>query len=118
MPVALPETVETHAQAIAARLVARAPFEAQACAAEFVEVDVNTLKLTQPRSVGVEHVGLYALAKLQLEALLASLGINAITRAMITARSSAAWPPELSTWEWLNQSSALPELLDLSLPDL
>ncbi|MDP2786977.1 MAG: hypothetical protein Q8O79_02730 [Pseudomonadota bacterium] len=42
VPVDLPEAVETHAQALAARFVARAPVE-------FVEVDVASLELVQPQ---------------------------------------------------------------------
>lgn len=119
VPVDLPEVVETHAQVLAARFVARAPVEAGA--AEFVEVDVASLELVQPRSVGVEQVGLHALAELELEPLLASLGVNAVTRAMILAQivgRMAAPGSELATWGWLNETSALPELLDLSLTDL
>ena len=120
MPVELPEAVETQAQVIAARLLARTPVEAPATA-EFAEVDVNSLELVQPRSVGVEHVGLHALAELGLDALLASLGVNAVTRAMIFAQiigRMAAPGSERATWGWLDETSALPELLDPSLPDL
>jgi transposase len=119
VPVDLPEEVETHAQALAAGFVARAPVETGA--AEFVEVDVASLELVQPRSVGVEQVGLYALAQLELDPLLASLGVNAVTRAMILAQvvgRMAAPGSELATWGWLNETSALPELLELSLTDL
>jgi len=106
LPVDLPETVETHAQALAS---------------EFVEVDVASLERVQPRSVGVEQVGLHALAQLELDPLLASLGVNALPRARILAQvvgRMAAPGSELSTWGWLTDSSALPEWLDLSLPDL
>jgi hypothetical protein len=119
VPVDLPEAVETAAQALAARLVAQAPVEPDTT--NFVEVDVASLELVQPRSVGVEHVGLHALGQLELEPLLASLGVNAVTRAMILAQvvgRLAAPGSELATWGWLNDTSALPELLDLSLPDL
>jgi transposase len=115
----LPEGVESLAQVLAARLVAAAPTPSPV--AEFVEVDVHSLELVQPRSVGVEQVGLYALAQLELEPLLASLGINAITRSLILAQvvaRMAAPGSELATWGWLNDSSALGELLDLSLTDL
>lgn len=115
----LPQAVESLAQALAARLVAGAP--APSPVAEFVEVDVHSLELVQPRSVGVEQVGLHALAQLELEPLLASLGINAITRSLILAQvvaRMAAPGSELATWGWLNGSSALSELLDLSLTDL
>jgi len=119
VPVDLPEAVEGAAQALAAQFVARTP--AVTSAAEFVEVDVHSLELTQPRSVGVEHVGLYALAQLEFEPLLASLGINAITRAMILAQvvaRMAAPGSERATWGWLNDTSATGELLGLSFTDL
>ena len=80
---------------------------------EFVEVDVASLELTRPRSVGVEQVGLHALAQLEFEPLLASLGINAIARAIILAQvvaRMAAPGSELATWRWLNDTSALGEL--------
>ncbi len=76
MPVELPEAVETQAQAIAARLLARTLLDAPASTAEFAEVDVNSLERVQPRSVGVEHVGLNAISELGLDALLASLGVK------------------------------------------
>ncbi|MBL0352342.1 MAG: IS1634 family transposase [Dechloromonas sp.] len=113
------EEVETIAQALFAQHLVRAPAPAESPA--FVEVDVHSLELTQPRSVGVEHVGLAALAQLEFEPLLASLGINAVTRAMILAQvvaRMAAPASELTTWGWLNETSALGELRDLSLSDL
>ena len=119
MPAEVPEAVEATAQALAARFVARASLEAMPTA--FVEIDVASLELVQPRSVGVEQVGLHALAQLQFEPLLQSLGINSITRSMIIAQvigRMAAPGSELATWTWLNERSALPELLDLTLPDL
>jgi len=119
MPIDVPEAVEATAQALAGRLVASAPVEAER--ATFAEVDVASLQLVQPRSVGVEHVGLYALARLELEPLLASLGINAVWRAMIMAQvvgRMAAPGSELATWRWLDGTSALGELLDLSLTEL
>ncbi|MDP1902906.1 MAG: hypothetical protein Q8M09_01430, partial [Pseudomonadota bacterium] len=115
----VPETVETLAQSLAARLIAsRAEPLPES---DFVEVDVSSLELTRPRSVGVEQVGLHALAQLEFEPLLESLGINAITRAMILAQvvaRMAAPGSELATWRWLNDTSALGELLDLSFTDL
>lgn len=119
MPIDVPEAVEATAQALAGRLVASAPIEAER--ATFAEVDVASLQLVQPRSVGVEHVGLYALARLELEPLLASLGINAVWRAMIMAQvvgRMAAPGSERATWRWLDGTSALGELLDLSLTEL
>lgn len=119
LAVDLPEEVETLAQTLAAQLVARTP--AATTGAEFVAVNVASLELTQPRSVGVETVGLHALAQLEFEPLLAALGINAVTRAMILAQvvaRMAAPGSERATWGWLVDTSALSELLDLSLANL
>lgn len=119
LPAEVPTIVETTAQALKARLVAAAPTATQP--AEFAEVDVASLELVQPRTVGVEQIGLYALAQLQFEPLLQELGINAITRAMIVAQvvgRMAAPGSERATWSWLTERSALGELLDLTIPTL
>ena len=120
VPMDLPEAVEAAAQTLVAQFVARSAAPT-ATAAEFVEVDLHSLELTEPRSVGVEHVGLHALAQLEFEPLLASLGINAITRSMILAQvvaRMAAPGAELATWGWLKETSALGELLELSFTGL
>ena len=57
------------------------------------------------------------MAQLEFEPLLESLGINAITRAIILAQvvaRMAAPGSELATWRWLNDTSALRELPNLS----
>jgi transposase len=115
LPVELPERVESLAQKLAGHLLTRAP--AVAVEPEYVEVDVHSVQLTQPRSVGVEQVALWALAQLGLEPILAALGIPAIPRALILAQivGRMAQPgSELSTWHWLHETSALGELLGLS----
>lgn len=128
LPLSVPESVESVAQALAAQFVARATPEPERedeghgkAASEFVSVDVSSLELVQPRSVGVEQVALHALAQLELEPFLVSLGINAVTRRIILMQivaRMAAPGSELATWGWLNDTSALPELLELSLTDL
>ncbi len=68
--------------------------------------------------MGVEHIALYALTQLGLEPVLAALGINALTRAMILSQivGRMAHPgSEWSTWSGLNDTSALGELRGLSL---
>lgn len=70
----MPDAIETTAQVLAARFVARSPIEPTP--AQFIEIDVASLELIQTRTVGVEQVGLYALAKLQFDSLLQSLGIT------------------------------------------
>ena len=87
---ACPDHIERAAQHYAGRLVVRAavPLAAvdapgapagavlPAPAPDFQEVDVDSLQLTQPRSVGVEQVGLHALAQLGLIEKLTDLGVN------------------------------------------
>ena len=114
--------LEKAAQRYAGRLVTRAPAsEAPAPVADapppadFQEVDVASLQLTQPRSVGVEHVGLQALSQLGLVDKLTELGVNGAMRAAIIGSiiGRMAQPAsELSTWHWLQRTSALGELLD------
>jgi hypothetical protein len=84
-------------------------------------VDIDTLALTQPRSVGVEHVGLHAIAQLGLVDKLTTLGIPAVGRACILGNligRMAAPASELATWEWLQANSALGELLDVDFAGL
>ena len=100
-----PVQIERAAQHYAGQLVAR---EAQICAAQpepsatsagdepahptapkvennldYHEVDVNSLQLTQPRSVAVEQLGLHALSQLRLIEKLTELGVNGVARAAI-----------------------------------
>ena len=50
---------------------------------DFQELDVDSLETTQPRSVGVEQVGLHAMKQLGLIEELTRLGINGTMRAGI-----------------------------------
>ena len=134
---ACPASIEQAAQRYAGQLIARAPqvgssVEAHAKPAamlesgvpvapaqtpsDFQEVDINSLQLTQPRSVGVEYVGLHALSQLGLVEKLAELGINGVMRAAILGNligRMAKPASELSTWHWLQKRSALGELIDV-----
>ena len=125
------EQIERAAQRYFGQLIARAPLPEQATglegkpakaaaterrAADFHEVDIDSLQQRQPRSVGVEHVALHALAQLGLVNKLAELGINGVTRAAILGNLIArmAQPAsELATWRWLQTHSALGELIDV-----
>ena len=73
-----PPAVEHEAQRIAAQLLARgAPRDGTAAEPTDVQrVDVDSLRLVRPRSVGVEQLGLWALEQLGLPALLAELGVQ------------------------------------------
>ena len=109
-PLSCPQEVEDHAQRLVARLLNGAP-----CGGgpDLQTVDVGTLELIRPRSVGVEHVGLWAMEELGLAGLLERLGLNGPQRAPWPA-SSRAWPgSERASWRWLCERSALGELLDV-----
>lgn len=111
--------IEALAQRYAARLVTKKTSvgnAAEGSEAAYQEVDVHSLELVRPRSVGVEHVGLAALSWLGFSEILESIGLNGIQRAVavgsIIARMAAPGS-ELSAWRWLREKSALGELLDV-----
>src|SRR5665811_1498877 len=99
LPIELPAAVDKAAQHIAAQLIAQRavviktpiadeghspPAESSVASVESVEtapadlqaVDVNSLELTRPRTVGVEQLGLWAMQQLNFLELLTHLGIN------------------------------------------
>lgn len=83
---------------------------------DYQGVDVLSLELLQPRSVGVEHAGLQALTTLGLPAILEHVGLNGIQRscALGSIIGRMAVPgSELSTWSWLRERSSLGELLEV-----
>ena len=111
-----PPAVEEEAQRIAAQLLARG---AQAstptgAAADIQRVDVDSLRLVRPRSVGVEQLGLWALDQVGLPDLLARLGVNGALRtaaAGLIVGRLAHPASERETHRWLQQRSGLGELL-------
>ena len=123
--------LERAAQRYFGQLIARAPLAAAAdtpavdasrpsvvakCAAQVEQVEIDSLALTQPRAVGVEHVALHAVAELGLVDKLSELGINGVMRACILGNliGRIAQPAsELATWNWLHTQSALGELLEV-----
>ena len=120
----IPHAVEREAHRIAAQLVAgqvpllpeSAPqHDAGDGEREFHNVDVASLQLLRPRSVGVEHLGLWAMQQVQFIPLLTQLGLNGPQRAAavgsIIARMAAPGS-ERATYSWLCHRSALGELLD------
>lgn len=128
-----PAPIERAAQRYAGQLIARATQMEQATDADapaaradaavspqtpsdYQEVDISSLQLTQPRSVGVEHLGLHALTQLGLIEKLGELGINGAMCAAILGNiigRMAKPASELSTWRWLQTQSALGELIDV-----
>lgn len=132
-----PEVIETLAQRYAARLIVAGPAPTATEPAPpaippglpasptkpaapdplFAEVDIASLQLIQPRSAGVEAVGLAAIDWLGIDQILAELGFNGIQRAAVAGSligRMAAPGSELATWRWLGERSALGELLGVN----
>src|SRR5665647_1567048 len=144
LPIELPLAVEKAAQRIAAQLIEQraaisktaladeghsspaepsvAPVESVAAAsADLQAVDVNSLELTRPRTVGVEQVGLWTMQQLNFIELLTGLGINGAHIAAIVGSiigRMAGVGSELATHNWLMKQSALGELLEVDYASL
>jgi transposase len=118
--VPLPGDLESLAQRLAAQLVqAQAqPVAPGAPEADYQAVDLNSLELLRPRTVGVEHVALHAVHELELDTQLAALGLNArevqAALGMIVARL-AGMGSERAGHAYLTQRSGLGELLGCDL---
>lgn len=117
------EEIELLAQRYASLLLARQPKtkDPEGASRNYQEVDVNSLELMRPRSIGVEHVGLEALEWLQLPNILKENGMNsrqlAVALGAIIGR--VARPvSELATWRWLQSESGLGELLSFDYETL
>ena len=113
-----PPALEAQAQRIVAQLLARERTGAPTPAHEhdIQRVDVDSLELLRPRSVGVEHAGLWAMDHLGLRTLFRELGVGASLRAAATGSIIArmARPgSERATRRWLGERSALGELLEV-----
>jgi len=108
--------IEAAAQRYAGQLVTRAPtIETAASAADFREVDVDSVQDRQPRSVGVEHVGLAAMSQLGFVEKLKALGLNGVSLAAVIGNvigRMAKPASELASWKWLQRESGLGELID------
>lgn len=88
---------------------------------DFQEVDVNSIEMIQPRSVGAEHVCVEALKELNLPGILDEAGFNGPQKAaalgnivgrMCEPRS------ERATLKWLTNTSALGELLNFDFESM
>ena len=113
------------AQRYAAQLIAMKPSAASITAREaaqpdpgepgrYQEVDLDSLDLVRPRSVGVEHAALSVMRQCGLEDKLRELGLNRpqIAAAVGNIIGRMARPgSELATHAWLQQRSALGELI-------
>lgn len=118
-----PTEIENLAQRYVAQLVGGRPAAEQQgiSPTEYHEVDVHSLELVRPRTIGVEHVGLESLSWLGLATILAEAGFNAVDRSIAIGSiigRMAAPGSELGTWEWLTCRSGLGELVDVDYSGL
>lgn len=114
----IPAGVEAEAERIAAQLLGQQrPELSQTNAATdaIQSVYVDSMTLVRPRSVAVEQMGLWAMARVDFTALLGDCGFNGSQRAAalgtIIARMAAPGS-EQATYRWLGSRSGLGELLD------
>jgi hypothetical protein len=116
--------VEREAQRLFARLLARqgvAPQTGGPAGGDVQAVDVDSLELSRPRSVGVESVALWAMAEVRFVELLQGLGLSGPQRALIVGAvvgRMAAPGSERATHRWLGERSALGELLEVDFATL
>lgn len=83
--------------------------------ARYQEVDLDSLELVDPRSVGVEHAALSAMRQCGFQDKLSELGLNRpqIAAAVGNIVARMAQPgSELATHAWLKDTSGLGELID------
>ena len=144
LPIELPAAVDKAAQRFAAQLIEQravvsqtalanegisTPAESSVARVESIvsaptdlqTVDVDSLELTRPRTVGVEQLGLWAMQQLNFLDLLAHLGINGAHIAAIVGSiigRMAGVGSELATHNWLMKQSALGELMDVDYESL
>lgn len=88
---------------------------------DFREVDVNSIELSEPRSVGAEHMILEAARQLDLDNILKKLGFNGVqTAAAVGTIIGRACEPgsEAATHKWLQERSGLGELIDYNYDNL
>ena len=107
--------------ALVIRVKARLEQGAPPQAADYQSVDMNSLDMVRPRSVGVEHVALESLRQIGLDKKLEALGFNGPQRmaaiGTIIARMAAPGS-ELSSSYWLTEHSGLGELVDFDFETL
>lgn len=108
----LPTDLEAEAQRITTLL--RAKCNNKKRTRDWQTVDINSLNTIHPRHVGVEHVGLWALKKLGIPALLNECGFspNVQQTAIGSIIGRLAKPgSERATMKWLRNASGLSEFL-------
>jgi len=113
--------IERLAQECSSKIIASHQDVSNSENVDFREVDIDSLEMIRPRSVGSEHVTLEALRFLGLDKKLQELGFNGPqTSAAIGTIIGRACEPgsELATHKWLQERSGLGELIDYDFNNL
>ncbi len=114
----LPEQLEVLAERYSAQIIQKQGAVNEdnlpPTAPDFHEIDIDRVEVLRPRSIGIEHVALSAMSDLGFIDKLQALGFNQHERAAAVANvvaRMAAPGSELSSHQWLQQTSGLGDLL-------
>ncbi len=113
--------VDRLARNYGARILAKQEDEAAGSGIDYREVDIDSLAVNRPRSIGCEHAALEALRLLELDKTLGDLGFSGPQAALAigTIIGRACHPAsERETHRWLQDQSGLGELLDHNFEDV
>lgn len=113
--------IEKMAQSCAAKIISSYQDVEKTEGNDFCEVDLDSLEVSRPRTVGAEHVTLEALRLLNLDRKLKELGFNGpqTAAAIGTIIGRCCMPgSELATHAWLQERSGLGELIDYDFNNL
>ncbi len=109
------EVAAQHYAALVIRTKSQMGEEKALATPDYHNVDINSLDLLRPRSVGAEHVAVETLRQLELDRKLTSLGFTksqmAAAIALVTGRMVAPGS-ELYTYGWLQEQTGLGELIE------
>jgi len=107
--------IEQLAQSCASRIIASYREVEHFDDGDYREVDLDSIEMSRPRSVGAEHITLEALRLLGLDTKFTELGFNGpqAAAAIGTIIGRCCEPgSELATHAWLQERSGLGELID------
>lgn len=113
--------IEKMAQSYAAKIISSYQDVEKPEGSDYCEVDLDSLEVSRPRTVGAEHVTLEALRLLNLDGKLKDLGFNGpqTAAAIGTIIGRCCMPgSELATHAWLQERSGLGELIDYDFNNL
>jgi len=122
----IPEEVSSEANRIAFRLMVAdgkvdTSVEGESKEGNYQEVDVDSLEMSRPRTVGVENAGLKVMEEVDFEGILRGLKFNerqiAIVKGLVIGRMASPGS-ERHSYDWLCSVSGLGELLDIDFIDI